>query len=210
MSAPQNTTATRSDAITDAATRVFLRYGFKKTSMDDIARAADISRQGLYLHFTTKEALFKAALERMVSQMQQAAQDALDRGDLTVEQRLVTAFEALHGHAVGTAGDENTNELLAAAATLAGPLLHQMNQDLVTAVAALLTDNGVAGRWQHSGISARDLAEHLHATSSGAKNNTTTPEQYRALMRTAVRIVISAAGPHAGTPDDPTDHQTPE
>ena len=210
MSAPQDTTATRSDAITDAATRVFLRYGFKKTSMDDIARAADISRQGLYLHFRTKEALFKAALQRMVSQMQQAAQAALDRGDLTLEQRLATVFEAFHGHAVGTAGDENTNELLAAAATLAGPLLHQMNQDLVTAVAALLTDTGVAGRWQHSGISAQDLAEHLHATSSGAKNNTTTPEQYRALMRTAVRIVTSAPGPHAGTPDDPTDHRKQE
>jgi AcrR family transcriptional regulator len=178
--------------------------------MDDIARAADISRQGLYLHFRTKEALFKAALERMVSQMQQAAQAALDRDDLTLEQRLATAFEAFHGHAVGTAGDENTNELLTAAATIAGPLIHQMNQDLVTAVAALLTDKGVAGRWQHSGISARDLAEHLHATSSGAKNNTTTPEQYRALMRTAVRIVTSAPGPHAGIPDDSADHRKQE
>ena len=31
------------------------RYGFKKTSMDDVAQAAGVSRQGLYLYFDTKE-----------------------------------------------------------------------------------------------------------------------------------------------------------
>lgn len=128
------------------------------------------------------------------STMRQAARAALDRGDLTVEQRLVTAFEAFHGHAVGTAGDDNTNELLAAATTLGAPLIHQMQEDFVTDVAGLLTDAGVAARWQPTGISAQDLAGHLYATSSGAKDNTTTPEQYRAFMRTAVRIVTGGAG----------------
>ena len=30
--------------------------------MDEIARAADISRQGLYLYFANKDALFRAAV----------------------------------------------------------------------------------------------------------------------------------------------------
>ena len=51
--------AARKEGIVKATSGKFLRYGFKKTSMDDLARAAGLSRQGLYLHFATKEALFK-------------------------------------------------------------------------------------------------------------------------------------------------------
>ncbi len=43
----------RRESILQAAVGVFLRYGYKKTSMDDLARAAGLSRQGLYLHFAT-------------------------------------------------------------------------------------------------------------------------------------------------------------
>jgi len=38
--------ANKREAILVAATAIFLRYGFKKTSMDDVARAAGVSRQG--------------------------------------------------------------------------------------------------------------------------------------------------------------------
>jgi AcrR family transcriptional regulator len=44
-----------------AAATVFLRFGYRKTAMEDIARAAGMSRQGLYLHYATKEELFRAA-----------------------------------------------------------------------------------------------------------------------------------------------------
>ena len=52
----------RRDRILAAALEVFARYGFRKASMDEIARSADISRQGLYLHFANKDALFRAAV----------------------------------------------------------------------------------------------------------------------------------------------------
>ena len=47
----------RRSRLLEAALGVFLRYGYKKTSMDEVARAADLSRQGLYLHFATKGAV---------------------------------------------------------------------------------------------------------------------------------------------------------
>ncbi|PDS80596.1 TetR family transcriptional regulator [Rhizobium sp. L43] len=46
--------------ILDAALPVFVRFGFRKTSMADIARAAGISRASLYLSFNSKEELFRA------------------------------------------------------------------------------------------------------------------------------------------------------
>jgi AcrR family transcriptional regulator len=46
------------DALLQAATEVFSRYGFKKASIDDIARRAGIGKGTVYLHFDSKEALF--------------------------------------------------------------------------------------------------------------------------------------------------------
>lgn len=54
--------------ILDAALPVFVRFGFRKTSMADIARAASISRASLYLSFGSKEELFRAGSTRAHAQ----------------------------------------------------------------------------------------------------------------------------------------------
>ena len=77
------------EAILVAATTAFLRYGFKKTSMDDVARAAAVSRQGLYLYFDTKELLFREALQHLVSHLISAAHAAAEDGNLSLRDRLV-------------------------------------------------------------------------------------------------------------------------
>ncbi|MFH5824756.1 TetR/AcrR family transcriptional regulator [Georgenia sp. AZ-5] len=43
---------------------LFARRGYSATSLNDVARAADISKAGLLHHFESKEALFSAVLER--------------------------------------------------------------------------------------------------------------------------------------------------
>src|SRR6202023_3879197 len=84
------------EAILVAATEIFLRYGFKKTSMDDVAHAAGVSRQGLYLYFDTKDFLFRAALPYLVSHMISTAHSVAEDRNLSLRDRLVGAFEALH------------------------------------------------------------------------------------------------------------------
>jgi AcrR family transcriptional regulator len=51
-------------AILLAATEAFARFGFKKASMEDIARLAGVGKGSIYLHFDSKEALFEAVLWR--------------------------------------------------------------------------------------------------------------------------------------------------
>src|SRR3546814_1937855 len=48
-----------------AAADQFIRYGFARTTMGDIARAADMSRPALYLLFPGKEELFEAAVTHL-------------------------------------------------------------------------------------------------------------------------------------------------
>jgi len=53
------------DRILDAAKLVFRRHGFRRSSIEQAAEAAGLTRQALYHHFESKEALFRAVIERL-------------------------------------------------------------------------------------------------------------------------------------------------
>ena len=51
--------------ILDATMLVFRRHGFRRSSIEQVAEAAGLTRQALYHHFESKEALFRAVIERI-------------------------------------------------------------------------------------------------------------------------------------------------
>jgi AcrR family transcriptional regulator len=96
------------DRILDAAMRVFRRHGFRRSSIEQAAEEAGLTRQALYHHFPSKEALFRAVIERLYD-MALAAEAAAARAaeasgaslsDILVAEigaRLGTLFSALKG-----------------------------------------------------------------------------------------------------------------
>lgn len=54
----------RAHRILDAATELILRWGYSKTTIDDIARQAGVAKGTIYLHWKTREDLFRALLMR--------------------------------------------------------------------------------------------------------------------------------------------------
>ena len=54
----------RREQILVAATRAFAESGFAATGLDDVATAAEISRDGIYRHFESKVELYRAVLRR--------------------------------------------------------------------------------------------------------------------------------------------------
>ena len=58
----------KKDCILLEASRAFSRFGFKKTSVDEIARAAGVAKGTIYLAAESKEDLFYQALHREVRQ----------------------------------------------------------------------------------------------------------------------------------------------
>src|ERR1700716_4369581 len=56
--------ARREARLLDAAARLFARFGVDKTSIDEIAREAGVSKGAVYLHWPSKDALFEATLVR--------------------------------------------------------------------------------------------------------------------------------------------------
>src|SRR5690349_20267136 len=103
-------------ALLEAAFGVFARYGYRKTSMDEVARAAQISRQGLYLHFANKEDLFRAMLKQAIDTSLAAALRALST-EAALPERVLGAFDEWIGRHVGRFGAD-ASDLIEAAKTV--------------------------------------------------------------------------------------------
>jgi len=71
MTRPVLRTETR-DAILDAAGRMVERYGYRKTTMSDIAREAGVGKATLYLYFESKQDLALAYVDRLADRVLQA------------------------------------------------------------------------------------------------------------------------------------------
>jgi len=87
------TATTSRERILDAAFKLFGRYGFKRTSMEDIASEAALSRGALYLQFRNKEDIFRELATNLHEEALSQAQAALDTGD-PLSERLRAAVEA--------------------------------------------------------------------------------------------------------------------
>jgi AcrR family transcriptional regulator len=57
------------DGILDAAERLLARFGFKKMTMDDLAREAGIGKGTTYLHFPSKEEVVLCTIDRIVERL---------------------------------------------------------------------------------------------------------------------------------------------
>jgi AcrR family transcriptional regulator len=75
--------ATRSDIATQFMALAF-RYGYRRTSIDDVARALRISKATIYEHFASKEALLAEAVS-LAARTQRASVEGRLTGSTAVE-----------------------------------------------------------------------------------------------------------------------------
>jgi AcrR family transcriptional regulator len=54
----------REERLLDAAVALLVRYGYRKTTIDDVAREAGVGKGTIYLHWKDKNELFRAAIWR--------------------------------------------------------------------------------------------------------------------------------------------------
>ncbi|RWF16898.1 MAG: TetR/AcrR family transcriptional regulator, partial [Mesorhizobium sp.] len=81
--------------ILEGALKVFLAYGFARTTMDDIARAADMSRPALYLQFKNKTDIYRAIALMLLSRSLEQAKTALAGEEPFAERTMRAIDEAL-------------------------------------------------------------------------------------------------------------------
>jgi AcrR family transcriptional regulator len=66
----------REERILDAAATLLVRWGYRKTTIDDVAREAGVGKGTIYLHWKDKGELFRAAIMRA---SQQVSDDTMQR-----------------------------------------------------------------------------------------------------------------------------------
>lgn len=91
------TQAEPQDRILDAAARVFRRHGFRRSSIEQAAEEAGLTRQALYHHFSSKEDLFRAVITRLYERAlaaETAAAEAAEHAGQGLAEILVAQISA--------------------------------------------------------------------------------------------------------------------
>ena len=128
----------RRDAVIDAAYRCFLRYGVRRTTMDDIATEAGMSRPAVYQHVANKNAAFRLVAERLFGRALEAAQTAAAAGS-DLNERLFLVLETKLDLTLRLFRETpHAAELLDESVTLTGDLVSAYTRDLVALVATTL------------------------------------------------------------------------
>lgn len=181
----------RKIAILEAARPVFVRFGYRKTSMDDVARAAGVSRQGLYLHFANKEELFRASVHRALSNHMAAARAVLADTALPIESRLITALDEWFGQYAQRLSGEAA-DLIETSFLLFGPIIEdhfkQFEQALADAIAA---SRPLMAIYSPAGLSALQIALTLHASAQGFAKRSTSQEAFLEDLTLAVQVLCA-------------------
>jgi AcrR family transcriptional regulator len=69
----------RAQRILDAAAALILRWGYNKTTLDDISRQAGVAKGTIYLHWKTREELFAALTKREKLEMAADLKQRIER-----------------------------------------------------------------------------------------------------------------------------------
>jgi AcrR family transcriptional regulator len=181
---------TRQDEIVDSAIPVFLRFGYKKASMDAIAAAANLSRQTVYLHFPGKEALFSAVVDKLCQSTSQVAHAALWRAGLALDEQLLAAFD----ETMPRESLQLLSELLNTAKALVPQSVADIDARMASEVSARLHDALGRKRWPVAGVTVEQAAQVLQATSYGLKQQTDSRADYLAGMQSAIGLILTAGG----------------
>ena len=177
--------AARRQSIVSAATGVFLRYGYARTTMEDVAAAASLSRPALYALFPKKDGIFAAVVQEMNNRKM---------AELRLAAKTMRSFERkLHHYCEhwGAHGVElmeihpDAQDLF----DIARPAVQEMYQEFIRFLAELLSDGMAHSRLKWSPLLlARNLAFAMRGFRDAAKNGA----EMRQMIAQEVDMLLAA------------------
>ncbi len=155
-------------AIQTAAWETFATYGFRKTSMDDIARRAGMSRPAVYLHYRNKEDIFRSLVQYYYDTAYDDVRAALEATG-TATEVLNRAFSAQMGESLEAMFvSPHGHELLDAGAQIAMDIKETGEARLSALYAEWLEREAAAGTIAFEGP-AQKIAETISVSLRGIK-----------------------------------------
>jgi AcrR family transcriptional regulator len=193
MSQSRGDAESRRAAILDAALRVFGQYGYRRASMDDIAREAGIGKGTIYLSFAGKEEVFQALSRRLAQRMLAGAEAARHRPGTTAD-KLAAMNAAWFGtYAETISRSPHAAELLDAKHRLSADLVSDAASQYKRLVRDVLTEAIAAGELdlEPAGLTADTAAELLIGSARGLQSSAASPAAYRRYLKALVRVMVA-------------------
>jgi len=199
--------------------RVFRRHGFRRSSIEQAAEEAGLTRQALYHHFPSKEALFRAAIERLYEKAlaaEAAAAKAAEDGtaslsDILIAEigaRLGTLFAALEG---SPHLEELVSEHLAQARDLYQTYSARFTGEVAATIARVCRTRKLK---LVSGVTAEELARCVEMAIHGTKSAYPSMQPADAFLNqlaVMLRMLIAGAmAPQAAPPAKRSRRETSE
>ena len=192
MASKQPTDSARQEHVLSVALEVFGRYGFRKTSMDEVARAADISRQGLYLYFASKEELFRAAVRQELGTALIEASRCLDEEDVALEDRVVAALDAWMGRFVGSILASDIGNMLENSEMQLGNMAAEFSAAFEARLRSAIANATTENDRRQLGVTPEEITGMLHAVGKGWRFQVASRSEFVAKVTVAVRLVFAA------------------
>lgn len=177
--------------ILDAAFRRFARYGYRRTSLGDIAEEVGLSRPALYHYFRNKEDVFRALSQRINAGVVAAVAAAATQDGLGLEERLYAVMTARVGWAFDLLhASEHGRELIDEKNRLCGPTSAETNSRFAAVIAAILKQAAGQGEIELDRLemSPDETAELLVACLEGVIEGVTDEAAARRRLRALARL----------------------
>lgn len=165
--------STKPNAIVLAALELFTKYGYRKTSIDDVAEAAKVAKRTVYLHFKSKAAVFLAILEYLAGQVRERCVAAERMGGTAVE-RLTGLLDAYFGMGFELfSKSEHMPELEETFSKLARSRIGDLNKEYEAGLARFLRSLENAGEIgaPPKGLTMEQIVHILVRAAEGSKHD---------------------------------------
>ncbi|MEQ9196417.1 MAG: helix-turn-helix domain-containing protein [Parvibaculum sp.] len=180
------------EIIISSALDLFRHYGYRRTSMEDIARAAAVAKGTLYLYFKSKDELFEAICTSLAAHVTESLEEA-DALDLPLEKKLNALMEAKFGFAYSwVLSSPHAAELIDSSSRLPSAPFEKVTAQFHDAVFELVRKGVESGELDPAlvGLGVRDASEALIAAACGAEkapNEETFRNQLAAIIKLTLR-----------------------
>lgn len=182
----------RDERIIEAAMGRFVRYGVKRTSMNDIAAEAGVSRQTLYNAFANKEALLKATIrllaDRVITGIEADLKTAEGLGnqlDVVFHHITVRHFDVLQA-------SPNAEELVVGVNASCQEELETGAQRNIELMARMFAPH--SSTLEKKGLTTRQLADFVQCSATAIKHGAKNRAHLLELLRTLRESVLGLAG----------------
>ena len=179
--------------VLEAAESVFLRFGYRRTTMGDLAAAAGMSRPALYLVFCNKEEVFEAVLRTFTARTLAEIRQGLDARPTPIE-KLRFAFElwAVRPFGFFEASPE-LREPLHGGLAFARPAIDEAIVAFEVELVGILAPLGASA--PAKALPPEQIARVLTRAVHGFKESAKNPEELRAMIDGLLEMVLGSLRP---------------